>query len=190
MPDRGTPLRRDAGIGLVGAPLEFSSAGRRGRRTGCPLPSSLGPLPQLGPAPRGGNPRPVSGPAACVHASSARAVPRRRCDLQRGGRPSYSGRRMSRPHAVPASPVLHARSHATDPGRGDRGQAHFMCAGTSRDVEAAREIQHEHARPDDVRGTSHPHARRNVIHTSREPSRPVLPFRDWRARPGSATVKW
>jgi hypothetical protein len=68
---------------LVGLPLDFSSTGPHGRRARPSLGSSSGPLPQLGPAPRGGNPRPVSGPAACVHASSAPAAPRARVESMR-----------------------------------------------------------------------------------------------------------
>lgn len=97
LPDRGAPFRRDAGIGLVPAPLEFSSTGRRGRPAGRPLPSCRGPLPQLGPAPRGGNPRPVSGPAACVNASSAPAAPEAMCARRVDAIPSVvPGRAISR----------------------------------------------------------------------------------------------
>lgn len=79
MPHAGARVRRTAGIGLVDPPLDFSSTGRRGRRARPSLPSSSGPLPQLGPAPRGGNPRPVSGPAACVLRVLRPAAPRAAC---------------------------------------------------------------------------------------------------------------
>lgn len=136
MPHAGARLRRPARIGLVRRALDFSSTGRRGRRARPYVGSSSGPLPQLGPAPRGGNPGPVSGPAACVlrvlrlrrpatvrrvdAISSSLPRARRRRRRQRASIPRQAGSTADagpRTHERPA-PRTGPASHRTNTGYG------------------------------------------------------------------------